>query len=304
MPIHSIGPYRHRFQQDKRRRTAADNSRRLTYINSLVDDLLELERKTVPASGAEAAEGKDFAAFEALQSAGRLVEELAGWAMDHQIGLALSGAKFVPSQPSGTRNHPDYLHNKAAADSHEHEAQGSAYFELDSPTEQSAQAERRMLTNLLHMNPGGFPSALARRAVEALEALDWGETQEMLRPEKTSLDRNAYTRHQLELQALMHVEYFKARGMKKLAAQAKVGKAYGREFDTVRGWEWRLRRKLGALEVSRMLSFAHNAGRNAEAAQSDPSSGRDLEWFEARHGQSTLEENGKRYRATVDGTGQ
>ena len=146
----------------------SDNTRRRTYINSLVDDLLELERETTPASGAEAADGKDFAAFKALQSAGRLVGELARWAIDHQIGLALSGAKFVPKQPSGTRNHPDYLQNKAAVDSHIHEAQGSAYFELDSPTEQSAQAERRMLTNLLHMNSGGFPSALTRSAFEAL----------------------------------------------------------------------------------------------------------------------------------------
>lgn len=302
---HSIGPYRHR-----RRRASPDDSERLVYINSLVDDLLELERKTlklkrkttVRASRAEAADGKDFAAFKALRSAGRLVEELAGWAIDHQIGLALSELKFVPRQPSGTRDHPDYLRNKATADLHEHEAQGSAYFELDSPTERNAQAERRMLANLLQMNPGGFPSALARCAVKALTALDSGETQDVLRPEKTSLDRNAYTRHQLELQALMHVEYFVAREMKKIAAQAKVGNAYGRKKDTIRGWETRLPKTLGALEVLRALSFAHNAGRNAEAAKSDPSSGRDLEWFEAWYGESALEENGKQYRAAVDGT--
>ncbi len=205
---HSIGPYRHR-------RASPDDSRRLTYINSLVDDLLELERQTAPASGAEASDGKDFAAFEALQSAGDLVKELAGWAIDHQIGLALSGFEFVPLQPSGTRDHTDYLRNKEEADSHEHEAQGSAYFEHDSPTERNAQAERRMLASLLQMNPGGFPSALARCAVEALKALDFGEIQDVLRPEKTGLDRNAYTRHRLELQALMHVEYLQAKGMKK-----------------------------------------------------------------------------------------
>ncbi len=90
------------------------------YINSLVDDLRELEPKTtVRVSRAEAADGKNFAALEALQSAGRLVEEPAGWAFDHQIGLALSELKFVPRQPSGTRDHPDYLRIKPSANARE-----------------------------------------------------------------------------------------------------------------------------------------------------------------------------------------
>ena len=99
----------------------------------------------------------------------------------------------------------------------------------------------------------------------------------------------------------MHVEYFRATGMKKLAAQAKVGEAYGRKKDTIRGWEWRLRKTLGALEVSRALSFARNAARTTEVAKSDLFSDRGLKWFKAWHSESALKENGKRYRTAVDG---
>lgn len=302
MPNYFTGPYRHRRERDR-----TDDSKRAKYINFLVSKILALERATAPASDAEAANNKDYDAFTALRIAGRLVEHLAGWAIDHQIGLALNGLEFVPGQPSGTRDHPDYLSGKATADLHRHEAQGSAYFELNSPTERNAQAERRMLANLLQLNPGGFPSALASRAAEALRALDFGEVQDLLRAEKLGLDRNAYTRHQLELQALMHVEYFEAKGDKKISAQTTVGQAYGRSYNTIISWEWRLRETLGDLEVSRMLSFARNAGINAKAAKADKSNSlfddSDFERFEAWHGENALEEHGKQYRAAVAGTG-
>lgn len=292
------GPYRHR-------RDWPDASTRLAHIHSLIDKLLELEHKTAPASGAEETKDKDFAAFKALQIAGGLVDALAGWAIDHQIGLALSGLKFVPRQPSGTRNHPKYLRNKATADSHEHEAQGSDYFDPHTPTEQNPQAERQMLANLLERNPGGFPLELVGRAVEALKALEFGETQDVLRPEKTNRDRNAYTRWRLELRALAHVEYLHARGIKKLKAFETVGEAYGRDVETVRKWGYRLRKDIGNLEVSRALSFARNSAGSAEAAKrqarSDASAGHEIKWFERQYGEEALEENAAQYKAAVDG---
>lgn len=300
MPIHSKGPYRHR-----RERNSLDDSKRLTFINKLVASLLTLERRTVPVSGAEAVDDKDRDAYEALRILSLLAEQLAGWAIDHQIGLALNGLEFVPGHPSGARDHPDYLRVKARADSHEHEARGSAYFqsayfELDIPTERNARAERRMLANLLYANPGGFPISLARSASEALKALDWGETQDLLRPEKTGRDEDSYTTDQLKLRALMHVEYFNAQGTKKNSAQTTVGDAYGRGQDIVRGWEPTLREILGTLEVTSMLSVAENLGVNAKAAKADKSNplfDGDFERSEAWLGESALQENGQRFQA-------
>ncbi len=208
------GPYRHR-------RDWPDASTRLAHIHSRIDELLELERKTAPASGDKGTDDKDFAAFVALRTVGDLVDELVGWAIDHHNGLTLSGLKVFPRLPPDTRDHRD----RATADSHEHEAQGSDYFDPNVPTEREDRTERRMLANLLRMNPGGFPPNIFTRAVEALEALEFGEVQEMLRPATTALRKNAYTRYQLELRAIEHVEYMVARGTKKLAAQAEVGEA-------------------------------------------------------------------------------
>src|SRR4051812_16233871 len=66
------------------------------WADGLIKRLIELRDKTNPDKGSSAASGKDLAAFEALQCAGDLVKALAGWAIDHQIGLASHGLQFVP----------------------------------------------------------------------------------------------------------------------------------------------------------------------------------------------------------------
>jgi len=75
----------------------------------LIDQLHRLEQETHPKDGLKSANRKDLRAFEALDVAGQLIDALAGWALDHQVGLALKNLKFVPLQPSGTKQHPDYL---------------------------------------------------------------------------------------------------------------------------------------------------------------------------------------------------
>ena len=67
---------------------------RASYVASLIDKLSELERKTNPEGGARTAKRKDLAAFRALRTAGKLVNALAGWALDHQAGLALKNLKL------------------------------------------------------------------------------------------------------------------------------------------------------------------------------------------------------------------
>jgi hypothetical protein len=72
-----------------------NESERDKYVADLIDRLHELERKTNPTLGARSAKGKDRAASHALRIAGDLVNALAGWALDHQAGLALKDLKSV-----------------------------------------------------------------------------------------------------------------------------------------------------------------------------------------------------------------
>src|SRR5271169_4788107 len=113
------------------------------HVTRLIKTLEELEEKTRPSVGAKTERGKDLAAFRALQTAGKLVNALAGWALDHQAGLALKSLKFVPLQPSGTRTHPNYLRARASVDDHQHERNGGRLTAIE------PLVARRLLINLL-----------------------------------------------------------------------------------------------------------------------------------------------------------
>src|SRR6516164_2513096 len=67
------------------------------YVRLMLERLDELEKKTRPsASSGDVAEGKDLAAREAMTTVAHLVRYAAGWAIDHQVGLAIEGLEFVP----------------------------------------------------------------------------------------------------------------------------------------------------------------------------------------------------------------
>ena len=94
---------------------------RKKYITSLLNRLAELERRSDPSGGTNSAKGKDLAAFDAVETAGELVRTVAGWAIDHQAGLAVEELSFVPLQPSQTKQHPQYRAQRDAVDDHKHE---------------------------------------------------------------------------------------------------------------------------------------------------------------------------------------
>ena len=85
-----------------------NQSERDKYVAGLIDRLNELERKTHPTLGAQSAKGKNRAASHALRIAGDLVNALAGWALDHQAGLALKDQEFVELRTTKTPEHPEY----------------------------------------------------------------------------------------------------------------------------------------------------------------------------------------------------
>ena len=273
----------------------------LRHVNYHVNRLLELRNETEPAGEATTETEKDLNAHDALRHAGELVNILAGWAVDHEIGLGLAGLSFVPIQPTKTTKHPEYLEAKEQANSHEHEQRGRTAYDITDSAQpvHAASCERQALINLLIGNPGAFPEPLTLRLIEALEALDHGEVQELLAPAKTNLRANPYSRWRLEMKALQHVEYFYARGNKKGWAQRKVGLAYGLSPNTVRNWERNLRQNLGQLHVSRNLAFASTAGLNIEAAHQGKLDKQEIRFRERVYGEEALAENGRQYQALL-----
>ena len=235
------------------------------YISVLLARLAELEKQTNPAGGDETAKGKDLAAFEALSFAGDLVGAVAGWAIDHQCGLAQSGLKFVPLQPSGTKDHPEYRDQRAEVDRHGHESEGAA---VARSLTFDPRVARNALYNLVLANPGGFPSGLQQLLLQALRALDYGEATPIFQPEAEHRKRS-YQELRLQLEALGFVEYRVGTGYKKQKAQEDVAVVFGVATETIRTWEKRLRDEFGRLEVSRTLWFAKNAGNWTKAATAD-----------------------------------
>src|SRR5271169_837796 len=123
------------------------------HVTRLIKTLEELEEKTRPSVGAKTERGKDLAAFRALQTAGKLVDALAGWALDHQVGLGLAGLEFLPLGPSSLRTHPAYVGTRVLADSHCHEREGGAVFSGIKPKRLATAEKRRGLRNLAYANP-------------------------------------------------------------------------------------------------------------------------------------------------------
>jgi hypothetical protein len=261
-------------------------------VAHLLGRLKHLYKQSHPRGGAEAAKGKDHAAFDALQAAGELVDAVAGWALDHQVGLALNGLEFVPMQPSGTKQHPDYLKARRAVDAHTHEQLGGLrHIEFDPIV------ARRLLINLLHRNPGRFPGALTFMTIDALEALDFGDTKPMLVAMKKGRAHSRDVRR-LELTALSLIEYRAALGLgKKERIQKDVAAIFGVMPAALLKWTGRLRKTFSDLAVERELSFARNCA-SQELAHPHPSDARPSSW-DMRYGEGALTRAAAAYQTAL-----
>jgi len=113
----------------------------------------QIERDTRPSLGSIVRE-KDYSAYKALRIAGDLVNYVAGWAIDHQRGLAQQGVRFSPYEKF--LFHP-------SEESHKEEIEGASRGPLD-----PVQA-RRFLFNML------FPmaAALSMRTILSMRLKLW-----------------------------------------------------------------------------------------------------------------------------------
>jgi hypothetical protein len=228
------------------------------YVRTLLDRLSELEASTRPSRGPKSEKGKDLAALQALELAGKLIEAVAGWAIDHQIGLALEGRSFVPLQPMQTKEHRDYLEARQQADSHRHEREGGAVLTGVAMDRLTTEAKRLALMNLLLANSGGFPVNLSRELREGLVSLQAGFQTQIMRP-ATNHDHYGPIALECQMRALEYIEYqVKSKKRPKAKAQEKAAAAFSVSAETIRTWEKRLRERLGRLTVSRRLAFVAN----------------------------------------------
>jgi len=269
-----------------------NQSERDKYVADLIDQLRDLERKTNPKDGAQSAKGKNLAALKSLKIAGDLVNALAGWALDHQAGLALKDLKFVPLSTTKTPEHPDYPNSRSTDDDHRHEWYGRNWVGRDGLPINPIVA-RKWLMNLLRAFPSIFDLGLRLDALAALEACDYGEILPMLRATKEGRKIN-WTILQLQLKAIALVKYREARGIKKFKALQEVAGAFGVSVNTVRTWEPRLRTELGHIEVAHRLAIAKEVGINESDDQHRASSGP-----EVLYGQEGLQEFARQYRVAI-----
>ena len=73
-----------------------------------------------------------------------LVHLLAGWALDHLIGLAEEGLELEQFQPAWAHQYPEYLASRKDTDDHQHEINGSRWFDTP-PKEIDPVIARRLL---------------------------------------------------------------------------------------------------------------------------------------------------------------
>jgi hypothetical protein len=140
-----------------------DPERRKQTIAKLLERLAELKRSTTPFGGEETAAEKGQRAFTALNTAGWIVRLMAGWAIDHHVGMAMRKLNFIPAPPARHHEHPEFLELSRQVDDHQLERDGAhaRHAQL------APDVARTLLYNLLHANPGAFPSNLQHSLMEA-----------------------------------------------------------------------------------------------------------------------------------------
>lgn len=245
-------------------RRVADRKALKEHADLLIDRLLALRDESDPRT--TNGNDKDAMAFEALRVVGDLVDCLSGWAIDHQVGLALKGLEFVPRPPQEVRQLSDYGTAKAAVDSHEHEFKGVEHRGKLLPPD----VQRKVAINLLRANPGAFPGSVANGLEQGLRALEINDVLPIL--QSTPAGRKVeYRERILQLRALGFAQFRKATGLMTLAeGYEEVARAYGGvDAETIRHWEARLREDIGAVAVSAEIRFAKNAGSYIQKLKSE-----------------------------------
>jgi hypothetical protein len=254
-------------------------------VVELLDAIDELEKKTRPSLGGDA-EGKDMAASIALSYAAQLVSYVAGWAIDHQLGLARAGLRFVPIVSKEFETNPEYLARRAAVDTHDHERNGSNRMPL-TPVLARAVVLNMLLPMVEYLR-------IPYQIVEAIEALDFGETLPILEKVHTT-KRTGLVEYRAKLTAIAFIDYEKEKGVSKRVSKEVVMEEFAVTNDAVKDWKTELISALGIFEVDRTLAGARASGRLFFASRKQHQVARDF--YEDRYGSPALLRAARQYKS-------
>ncbi|MBZ0216944.1 MAG: hypothetical protein K8F25_10360, partial [Fimbriimonadaceae bacterium] len=252
---------------------------------------------------------KDLEAFRALQFAGQLLGDLAGWAIDHQAGkAALNIPHRFPMFPQGMAAEAvgvlEKLKPIVQSDVPEKTGgplrrQGPA----DKESTLSVEQQRQFLCSFFAALNGGLGLPLLNELIDALEGLNIGETKPLLQVKRRSKN---WTRAHCKLESLEYVEFWHAFDQTKNSKYYKdVWDAFDENPDphnpndeehtrTVRRYKEQAVKHLGLLLVESRLAMARNAASNVRAGELDES------WRKSTmdsYSVSRLQEIGKRFRS-------
>ncbi len=129
--------------------------------------------------------GKDSDASAALELASVIFREVAGWALNHKIGLAIDEMPAPPGilgtpdglKPKDEQRREQRVRHERRASDDAHEVAGSAYLFNNS------RIDRLVLTEIIGNLAPLFPDELAIQAVAALHFLDLGDVLPLLEPQ-------------------------------------------------------------------------------------------------------------------------
>ena len=221
--------------------------------------LAQLEIKTRPSQGEATAEDKDLRAQDALRLARKLVAAVAGWAIDHQVGLAFRELENLPRQMGGLspRGKREYATRKAKVDQHAHERDGALIeFDQDDPL-----FARKCLKLLLQHDQVALPEWLSEGTISGLQALDYGDDTPPMFKRNTANRKLSERVRRYQLRALAIIEYRKeAFGITKTTSEGDIADALDVEVDTIKGWRKDLPEFFGDYKVDCQLAEARNRG--------------------------------------------
>jgi hypothetical protein len=253
-------------------------------ILDTIGKLRGLYTDTQPSGSERAAPGKDVNARIALSLAASLFKDLAGWAVDHHVGLALAGVASAPKPIN--EEQPDEWHQQrtAAADSHEHEA-AAAQYEFADPI-----LNRQIAAQLLAVD-APLPSRLAYELVRALQALEVGERLAILDRAGRG-DGVRYRQDELRRRAMLHLEYRAGLRIRADERIEQISSVYKISKSTVEQW-----RKEFKDELHDAKQRARNLGAHVYNAKMNPQPGGQhiIELGENIYGNSALKFDGAAY---------
>ena len=258
-----------------------------TEVVHLLERLDKLERETQP--GVDARD-KDFAASEALHLASALVDFVAGWAIDHEMGKVRLGLSSIPVPPEKGKPSREYEERRAQVDNHELERIGALKEPLD------LVSARRFTNNLLRAM--GTSLRIPEEIIEAIEALDYGEILPILQKASTT-KRTGLVAYRARLSAIAFIDYENEKGILKEVSREKVEEAFAVTRDAVKDWKAELQVALGTFEVNDVLEDARAFGRDyVDHIKHTKEEHRwVLDYFESAYGMPALLLAAKRYKA-------